>query len=316
MNNPLFSVVIPCFNASGTLVETIASVFDQTMQDFEILAVNNNSTDTTAEVLAELAHNEPRIQLLQQPVQGPSATRNMGIQNARGTYIAFLDSDDLWDRDYLEAHLANLSDGEVGVSYCRARLIDMASRPTGKVSQPKLDGLQPRDLLRSNPCTSTSFIVVPHRDFDDVGLFNEALHRAEDQDWLFRAAFAGIKLSGIDRTLASYRITPGSLSSDTDAMLAGHGQLLNAAEHVAPELIARERRLAEAAILRYCARRAMDHNTGEQTARNYLLRMLRQAPDLLLREPLATLKTIAAVLLPGMIALLPTRAGSLKTEDR
>src|SRR5262249_53968693 len=144
--------------------ETIASIRAQTLQDFEILAVDNNCTDRTVELLSAIGETEPRLRIVKQPVQGLSAARNGGICEARGRYIAFLDADDLWDRDYLEAHAANLADGRVGVSFSRIRLIDMAGRPTGQVTQPKLEGLSAADLLRSNPCTS--MVVVRREVFD------------------------------------------------------------------------------------------------------------------------------------------------------
>ncbi len=302
MGSPLFSVVIPCFNVAATVGETIASVAAQTCQDFEIVAVDNNSTDRTAEVLAAIARTEPRLRIVPQPVQGLSAARNAGIRAARGGYIAFLDADDLFDRDYLEAHGANLESAEADVSYARIRLIDPAGHPTGQVTLPQLTGLTAADLLRSNPCTS--MVVAKREVFERVGDFNQSMRRVEDQEWLFRVLVAGFELSGIDRALASYRITPGGLSANLDAMLAAHDQMLDSAASIAPALVARQRRLAHASMLRYCARRAMDHAKGDKTARTYLLRMLRVAPDLLLREPLPTLKTVANVFVPGLTQLL------------
>ena len=299
MSGPLFSVVIPCFNVAATLAETVASVRCQTLGDLEIVAVDNNSTDGTAALLASLARDEPRLRIVHEPVQGLSAARNGGIRAARGRYIAFLDGDDLLDPDYLQAHAANLADGRVGVSYSRIRLIDAASQPTGNVTNPPMRGVSATTLLRGNPCTS--MVVVRREVLDRVGHFDESLRRVEDMEWLFRAAAGGFTFRGIDRAIAGYRITSGGLSQNLDAMLASHLQMLEAAARVAPALVARHRRLSRAAMLRYCARRAVDHAAGSSTARAYLRRMLGLAPDLVVREPLATLKTIAAVLAPGLV---------------
>lgn len=301
MSGPLFSVVIPCFNVATTVRETVASVAAQTIGDFEIIAVDNNSTDTTAQVLAQLAKAEPRLRVVTETVQGLSAARNGGIRAANGRHIALLDADDLFDPDYLAAHAANLADETVAISYSRIRLVDPAGRPTGQITQPRLRGLTPVDLLLSNPCTS--MIVVRREVFERAGCFDESLRRVEDQEWLFRAAANGFELRGIDAALASYRITPGGLSNNIDAMLTAHGQMLTAAARVAPALVARHRRLSHAAMLRYCARRAMDHCSGAGTARTYLWRMFSAAPDLILREPSATIKTIAAVLVPRLARL-------------
>lgn len=311
MSRPKFSIVIPCYNVAATVEETVASVQAQTLTDFEIVAVDNNSTDSTAEVLARLARTEPRLRVVNERVQGLSAARNGGIRAARGEFIALLDADDLFDADYLEAHAANLADGIVGLSYSRIRLVDDKGRPTGNVTRPQMSGLTAVDLLRSNPCTS---IVAARREvFDRAGLFDEALRRVEDQEWLFRVAAAGFVFRGIDRPIASYRIMPGGLSQNLEAMLAAHGQMLAAAERVAPDLVARHRRLSHAAMLRYCARRAIDHRTGQRAARAYLWRMLKAAPDILLREPVATGRTMVAVLAQGLVGLAGARPSQTQT---
>lgn len=313
MSSPRVSVVIPCFNTAATVSETIASVSAQSISDFEIIAVDNNCTDNTADILAELAKQEPRLRIIREPVQGLSAARNGGIRAACGQFIALLDADDLWDPDYLEQHLVNLSDPEVGVSYSPVRMIDMAGRPTGHTTNPQLSGLTSTDLLRSNPCTA--LIVVRVEVFRTVGLFDRRLRAVEDQEWLFRAAHSGTKLAGIDKVLASYRITPGGLSADLDSMQQNHERLLEAAARIAPNLLAKNRRLARAAMLRYCARRAMEHSKGNGIARKYLWQMILAAPELLLHEPLTTTKTAARVMLPGVQSWLPRRSQPLQAGE-
>ncbi len=301
MTIPKFSVVIPCYNTARTLAETIASVQGQTVEDFEIIAVDNNSTDGTRALLEQLALTEPRLRIVSEPVQGLPAARNGGIRAARGSYIALLDADDLFDADYLYAHGRNLDQAGTDISYSRLRFIDMASQPTGQETNPPLSGVTARSLLRSNPCTA--MIVVRREVFDKAGLFDETMRRVEDQEWLFRAAAHGARLRGIDRALASYRITPGGLSHDLDAMFDSHAMMLDRAARVAPDLVAAERHLAEAAMHRYCARRAIEQGKSQAIARAYLARMFRTAPALLLHEPHSTLTAIAAVLCPRLLDL-------------
>ena len=313
MNNPLVSVVIPCFNVAGTVAETVASVSAQTMTDFEIIAVDNNCSDNTAEILAGIAARETRLRVIAEPVQGLSAARNGGIRAARGRFIALLDADDLWDPEYLEAHLANLADGKAGISYARVRMIDVAGRPTGQVTAPKLAGLTPTDLLRSNPCTA--LFVVRADVFRKIGGFDETLRSVEDQEWLFRAACGGFVLAGMDKVLASYRIMPGGLSADLETMLRSHAQLLEAAARIAPDLVSREQRIARAAMLRYCARRAVEQGKGFCVAWHYLGKMLQAAPDLLFREPVTTAKVIARVLLSDIAPRRRRRAHTLPAGE-
>lgn len=310
---PIISVVIPCFNVAATVTETLASVVSQTMDDFEIIAVDNNCTDGTVSTIQAIAKDEPRLRIVKQPVQGLSAARNGGIAAAQGKYIAFLDADDLWDKDYLETHLANLEEGGFGVSYSRLRYIDVAGVPTGQTTNPKLSDLTARDLLLTNPCTS--LIVVRADVIDKVGPFDEELRSVEDQEWLFRAAVANVPFGGIDRVLASYRIMPGGLSADLDNMLRCHGLMLDAAARVAPELTRGHRRIARGSMLRYCARRAIEHNKGAELARGYLWDMAKLAPDLVIREPKQTLTAMARVLLPDAVSNMAKRSSRLRAEE-
>ena len=144
--------------------------------------------------------------------------------------------------------------------------------------------------------------------FEAAGLFNETLRRVEDQEWLFRAAVAGTAMRGIDRVLASYRITPGSLSSNVEAMLASFEVFLAHAASLAPAIVAEHRHLALAGMLRYCARRALAHDRGGAIARGYMRRALRTAPSLIVREPLPTLATLVATLAPGAAGVIFSRA--------
>ena len=95
---PTVSVVIPAYNAEEYIAETLDSVLSQNYSDYEILVIDDGSTDHTGEVLA---HYGDRIHLFQKPNGGPASARNLGLKHARGRYIAFLDSDDLWHPEKL-----------------------------------------------------------------------------------------------------------------------------------------------------------------------------------------------------------------------
>ena len=303
MNEPRVSIVIPCYNCERTLAETIASARAQSFVDFEIVAVDDGSRDGTAAILRKAAASEPRMRVVTQVNRGLSGARNAGIRAARGRFLAFLDADDLLDVDYLQRHVAHLEDETLGVSFARVRFVDGAGEPTGQETRPKLARLRPSDLMLSNPCTA--FIVVRREVFRDVGLFNEELRRVEDQEWLFRVSIGSWEIRGIDAVLASYRITAGGLSADHASMLASHRAFLASAELAAPDLVRRHRRLAEAAMKRYCARRSLEHGGDRATARQYLLAALRQAPDLLLRSPRPTIGALLAAFAPVRTAVAP-----------
>ena len=98
--SPLVSVIIPAYKAAGHIVSAIESVLAQTFSDHEIIVINDGSPDTS-QLLEVLSPYRDRIRYLEQPNQGPSGARNTGIRAARGTYVAFLDSDDSWSPSYL-----------------------------------------------------------------------------------------------------------------------------------------------------------------------------------------------------------------------
>lgn len=108
------SIIVPIYNAAAYLRQCLDSLQAQTITDWEAILVDDASTDTSAEIAAEYAKKDTRFSLLRQPQnQGQSAARNRGLAQARGEYVAFLDSDDWWDQDYLEQHLAAINECDV-----------------------------------------------------------------------------------------------------------------------------------------------------------------------------------------------------------
>ncbi len=121
--NPKVTVVVPAFNVSKYIAASLRSILAQTFTDFEVIVVNDGSTDDTAKIVA--AFRDPRIQLLTQKNRGLAGARNSGIRLAKGEYIAFLDSDDLWLPEKLDRHVRHLdSKPRVGVSYSGSSFID------------------------------------------------------------------------------------------------------------------------------------------------------------------------------------------------
>src|SRR5688572_9571182 len=103
---PRVSVITPAYNAARFLRDTIASVRSQTTSDWELIIVDDGSTDETVAIVERYALEDPRIRLLRQANAGPSAARNHGMRAARGPFFAFLDSDDQWLPQFLEHQLA------------------------------------------------------------------------------------------------------------------------------------------------------------------------------------------------------------------
>lgn len=97
---PLFSIIVPAYNSAQYIQQTLRSIYQQTEMDYEIIVINDGSTDNLLEILEQ--ETDPRLRIISQPNGGVSRARNRGIQEARGTYLAFLDSDDVWQPFHLE----------------------------------------------------------------------------------------------------------------------------------------------------------------------------------------------------------------------
>ena len=301
---PQFSIVVPCYNGSATILATLQSVLAQTCKDFEIIVVDDGSLDDGAEKVAQLAAGEPRLRLVRQPNGGVSRARNNAIDEAHGNLIAFLDADDWWDPRFLETHARRFaSDATLGLSFSVVRFVDHEGRYTGEFSRPKLSGLTAADILATNPCATGSNIVVRRELFEQVGGFDSNMRRAEDQEWLFRVALSGWKIEGHSAPLVYYRNSPEGLSSDLEAMYGAFQDMLDCARRRAPRLVEQSGAIASARMSRYLARRALRLRQERAVARRYVTRALRKAPAILMSEPKQTVATIVAAFVPGCDAL-------------
>lgn len=186
---PKVSVIIPTYNRADLLPRAVNSVLSQTYQDYEIIIVDDCSSDPTPEVIANfdgccirsLRHNKTKK---------ASAARNTGIANARGEYIAFLDDDDEWLPTYLERQVAILdsSPPSVGLVYC---WVDMVEDSTGK-SMPSSRSIIAGDILDDSLALNipgqTSVWTVRSSVAQSIGGFDENLTRYDDADFICRLA--------------------------------------------------------------------------------------------------------------------------------
>lgn len=117
-DKPQISVIMPCFNAAAYLQEAVASVQSQTIKDWELIIVDDGSTDDSLNILAQLSAQDKRIRVLRQANQGPYPARNLGLKYAQGEFIAFLDADDWWDITFLEKMHKALTESKADLAYC------------------------------------------------------------------------------------------------------------------------------------------------------------------------------------------------------
>jgi glycosyltransferase involved in cell wall biosynthesis len=213
---PKVSVVIPAYNAMTYLPKTLDSVLQQTCTDFEILIVNDGSTDEIAAWFATVT--DDRVRLISQANQGLPGARNTGITEAKGEYIAFLDADDLWAPTKLEQQVQCLdAQPEVGLVYAWTLLIDRHGNSTGTVTAAQVEGNVWEKLLLGDVVGSGSAATVRRSCFDRVGLFDPELTSIEDCDMWVRIA-AEYPFAVIKEVLVYYRQHPTSMSRDYDKM--------------------------------------------------------------------------------------------------
>ena len=231
VQTPRVSIVIPTYNGLKFLPQTIASVMAQTFQNFELLLIDDGSSDGTAEWVAQFNHVQSlnttnhqsdrqighQIRFFQQQRGGVSAARNLGIQNAVGEFVAFLDADDLWvptklahQVDYLTQH------PQVGLVHGWIALMDEAGTLTGRVlsSRPE-DSSLPCLLTKNSVACQT--VMVRRSGFEQAGVFDSKADTVEDWDvWMRVARFYPIAV--LPEVLAHYRQVETSLSRSHERM--------------------------------------------------------------------------------------------------
>ncbi|HYU25722.1 MAG TPA: glycosyltransferase [Thermoanaerobaculia bacterium] len=199
------SVIMPSYNYARYLRQAIDSALGQTCAPLEVIVVDDGSTDATPEVLASYGD---RIHVIRQKNQGVATARNTGIAAARGEYVAFLDSDDLWDPRKLELQVARFeADPSLGLAHSGVEMFDDAGN-TLRVYREGKEGRIAADLLCFSPNVITltgSNIMVPKRVAEEIGGFDPRLPPSEDWDFCYRVA-ARYPVGFVADVLVRYRI--------------------------------------------------------------------------------------------------------------
>jgi glycosyltransferase involved in cell wall biosynthesis len=189
---PLISVIVPLYNKISTIRRAIDSILNQSVGDFEIIVVDDGSTDGGQEIVKSTA--DTRIRLIRQANAGPGAARNRGIENAKSELIAFLDADDEWKPDFLKTIL-NLRDrfGDAGLYATAYEIESPAGRfiPAFRHIPPyPWEGIIPNffKMMLGEPAVCSSAVAVPKNTFNTLGLFTSQKACGEDQQLWCRIA--------------------------------------------------------------------------------------------------------------------------------
>lgn len=208
--NPAVSIVVATYNYGRFLGGALDSILGQTYRDFEVVVVDDGSSDDTESVvLPYLA--DPRVAYHRTDHLGQPRAKNAGIRRARGSLVAFLDADDLWEAEKLERQVALFRvDPGLGVAYSRRRLIDESGAELSYV-QPRLHrGNVLAEMFRNNfVCFSSA--VVRRELFDELGLFDESIPMSIDFDLWLRVA-SRYRFDYVDEPLVRYRVGHANLS--------------------------------------------------------------------------------------------------------
>ena len=207
--NPLISIITPAYNCEKFVAEAIESVLQQSFHNWEMIIVNDASTDHTPSILQMYTKRDKRIRVITNSKNlGVAKSRNIAIEAALGDYIAFLDSDDIWFKEKLEKQLAFILENNLVISYSAYNTINEHGMYINSRIPPK--EISYKDLLKSNHIGNLTAIY-------DCRYFGKVyLEQAGHEDyilWLNLLKRVG-KTKGIVEPLASYRVLSNSISSD------------------------------------------------------------------------------------------------------
>jgi glycosyltransferase involved in cell wall biosynthesis len=303
MTQPIVSVIVPAYNTAPYIAETLQSVFAQTFTDFEVIVVNDGSPDTPALEVA-LAPFRDRIRYIVQENRGLSAARNAGLAVAHGELVALLDSDDVWEPDYLDHQLKVMREEDFDVVYPNATNFGDPMR-TGRKFMDAHPSTGPVTIesLVTQQCNVMVSVLARRDVLVAAGRFDESLRSSEDFDMWLRVIAGGWTIGYHRRSLVGSRLRRDSLSANGVSMCHHIVRVLDKAARELPltpgqrSLVAERREYFRAMLRMHEGKKAFfagDHKEALHAlteANAYLRRrkiamailLLRFVPGLLLR---------------------------------
>lgn len=293
---PTISVIIPAFNAEKTILETIQSIQAQSLADFELIIIDDGSTDCTLDILASL--DEPRLKVFSYENGGLPVARNRGIERATGDFISFIDADDLWKPNKLEKQLDALNNhSDAGVAYSWTAFIDEDSNFLYAWEPVFYQGdVRPKLLVR-NFISSGSNILVRRKFIEAAGKFDPQLKSVEDWDYYLTLASL-CPFVVVPEYQILYRRSSQAMTSNVDTMEAANLIVIERAFQNAPPELQYLKRPSLANAYRYLAKQCLFNKldrTGVKQARQKLKKSLFLSPRILFDSE--TLRLLTKLLL-------------------
>ncbi|MCP4521828.1 MAG: glycosyltransferase [Cytophagales bacterium] len=217
IENGLVSVIIPCYNAEKFIKETIQSVLNQSYSQFELIIVNDGSKDNSEKEI--LTFDDPRIQYISKENGGVSKARNIGIEKAKGEFLAFLDADDIFEKDNLKKKIEFLkTNKDIGLVHSLEQKFDHETRKNLVVTEGKEGNVL--NLLLEMSCTvihSPASILMRNSLLQKIGGFDENLSTSADWEFWVRVA-SKTEIGLIKEPLIKYRIHPDQMHLNVERM--------------------------------------------------------------------------------------------------
>jgi glycosyltransferase involved in cell wall biosynthesis len=209
---PKISVVIPAYNSEKTIKATIESVFNQSFSDFELIVINDGSQDSTLEVISQI--NDPRIRVFSYENAGGNVSRNRGLKHSVGEFVSFLDADDLWTTDKLQAQLQALKDNlDAKVAYSWTDYINADGEIFISGTHTTANGDVYEKLLVHNFLENGSNPLIYREVLLELDGFDESLEASQDWDMWLRLA-ARYSFVAVPKVQILYRVSSNSVSSN------------------------------------------------------------------------------------------------------
>lgn len=275
---PRVSIIIPAFNAMRYLPDTLNSVLRQTFTDYEVLIINDGSSDYIAEWAAQIS--DSRVRLISQANQGLAGARNTGIDQAYGEYFAFLDADDLWLPSKLEKQVRYLDENpKVGLVDTWVALADEHGIPTGRAVKTNAEGNVLKQILESPTVICGSSPLVRRCCFETAGVFARDLSGSADWDLWIRVALQ-YPFAMVKEALVYYRQHSSNMSKNCLDMLKDNSAVIERAFQKVPAELQYLKNRSYARVNLYLAWRALDNGNYEE-AIYFRQQALKQYPELL-----------------------------------
>lgn len=187
LNKPFFSVIIPLYNKEDYIKETLESVFNQNFKDFEIIVVNDGSTDASIDIVN--TYTDEKLRIIDQENSGLSKARNIGIRSSKSDYIALLDADDLWMEDYLKTIYKLIQNNKKEFVFAtNLKLLTLKDTPIlfSKEFDTSCEEIITNYFKISNNIFGPSSLVIKKSVFNDIGYFNELINYGEGDEFFIK----------------------------------------------------------------------------------------------------------------------------------